>query len=223
MGSGLPKLPELILNKAHFPVTVLGPGKRAGLWVQGCSLGCEGCISRDTWDKDKGRATSIAELRDWIVRCAAKGATGLTISGGEPFQQSEAIAVLLTMLSDYVDRDQFDVLVYSGYSQGFLEKHHRRLLEKCDAVVSEPYVAAKGEGEWLRGSANQRITTYSQLGAQRYADHDEQAHCSQPGIQLAVDEDAVWYIGIPRQNDMDRLEQFAASRGVELKGGTWLS
>ena len=28
----------LELNKAHWPVTVLGPGRRIGLWVQGLSL-----------------------------------------------------------------------------------------------------------------------------------------------------------------------------------------
>jgi anaerobic ribonucleoside-triphosphate reductase activating protein len=223
MGNGLLKLPDLLLNKAHFPVTVLGPGKRAGIWVQGCSLGCEGCISRDTWDKEQGRSTSIGELCEWIVSCAEMGATGLSISGGEPFQQSVAVEALLDQLSKLVDRDRFDVLIYSGYSLGFLEKHHRGVLAKCDALVSEPYVATKGEGEWLRGSANQRITAYSRLGEERYADPDVPTQSAQPSIQLAVDEDAVWYIGIPRPNDMDRLEQFAALRGVELEGGTWLS
>ena len=42
--------PGLIrLNKAHYPVTALGPGRRIGLWLQGCALACPGCISQDSW------------------------------------------------------------------------------------------------------------------------------------------------------------------------------
>ncbi|HSV19446.1 MAG TPA: 4Fe-4S cluster-binding domain-containing protein, partial [Casimicrobiaceae bacterium] len=44
------------LNKAHWPVTVLGPGKRIGLWLQGCSIHCPGCVSQDTWSADPSKA-----------------------------------------------------------------------------------------------------------------------------------------------------------------------
>lgn len=41
---------RMILSRLHFPVTTLGPGRRIGVWFQGCSIRCAGCISRDTWE-----------------------------------------------------------------------------------------------------------------------------------------------------------------------------
>ena len=61
------------INKAHFPVTVLGPGRRIGLWVQGCSIGCKGCVSMDTWAPDASRAVPIADLVAWCKKVAADG------------------------------------------------------------------------------------------------------------------------------------------------------
>ncbi len=57
----MPKARTIELNKAHWPVTVLGPGRRIGLWVQGCSIHCPGCVSQDTWPKDAARRIAIAK------------------------------------------------------------------------------------------------------------------------------------------------------------------
>ena len=77
------------------PVTVLGPGRRLGLWVQGCGLACPGCASRDTWDPAEGLEIPVAELADRITRTVvAEDLTGLTITGGEPTDQGRALASL---------------------------------------------------------------------------------------------------------------------------------
>jgi hypothetical protein len=36
----------LRLNRMHHPVTTLGYGTRAGIWVQGCTIGCPGSAPR---------------------------------------------------------------------------------------------------------------------------------------------------------------------------------
>ena len=57
------------ISRLHFPVTTLGPGRRLGIWFQGCSIQCRGCISIDTWDKTRGITTieSIIDImKDWI-------------------------------------------------------------------------------------------------------------------------------------------------------------
>ena len=53
------------VNKAHFPVTVLGPGRRIGLWLQGCNIGCKGCLSRDTWAREPGKDMAVDALLAW--------------------------------------------------------------------------------------------------------------------------------------------------------------
>lgn len=212
----------LELSRAHYPVTVLGPGKRIGIWVQGCTLACAGCISRDTWDTAGGQRVPIAELVEWCERCIASGAVGITVSGGEPFQQAEGLTELLRQLRERDLAAEFDVLIYSGYSLKFLQRHHSQLLAHVDAVVSEPYIAERGEGGWLRGSANQLITPMSNRGEEIYGD-GSLADRASLSVQLSVDHDTVWYIGIPRRGDMQRLEEFALQRGIDLEGATWLS
>ena len=55
---------RIALSRIHFPVTTLGPGRRIGIWFQGCSIRCPGCISMDTWAQGRGN-TTIEE----VVEC----------------------------------------------------------------------------------------------------------------------------------------------------------
>jgi anaerobic ribonucleoside-triphosphate reductase activating protein len=87
---------SITLSRLHFPVTTLGPGKRIGIWLQGCSIRCPGCISADTWSATEGLTTTeavIEALLPWLP-----DAEGITISGGEPFDQPEALQILLREL-----------------------------------------------------------------------------------------------------------------------------
>ena len=53
----------IAINKAHYPVTVLGPGQRIGIWFQGCRIHCPGCVSQDTWAADPGKRMPLHELK----------------------------------------------------------------------------------------------------------------------------------------------------------------
>src|SRR5215218_593389 len=86
------------LNKAHWPVTVLGPGRRIGLWMQGCSIHCPGCVSQDTWPADPATAITVDALVDWCRTTTGSALDGVTISGGEPFDQPDALLRLLVAL-----------------------------------------------------------------------------------------------------------------------------
>ena len=63
----------IYLNKAHYPVTTLGPGRRIGLWLQGCTLACPGCVSRDTWGFEPDRALPLTVLLAWCREMASAG------------------------------------------------------------------------------------------------------------------------------------------------------
>ena len=159
------------LNKAHFPVTTLGPGRRIGLWLQGCSIGCKGCVSQDTWPRDSARAVAVYEVVAWCRQVAANGLDGVTISGGEPFEQPQGLLALLRQLQGWRRSAalDFDILCYSGLPLRTLQQRHAAVLRCLDAVLAEPYVQALPTDDPWRGSANQVLEPLSARGRQRYA------------------------------------------------------
>ena len=218
---------KIRLNKAHFPVTTLGYGRRLGLWVQGCGIGCGGCLSRDTWDPGGGWEADAGDVLAWCDARRADGIDGMTISGGEPFQQPRALAGLLAALDAWRGEFErpFDVLCYSGLPLRELRRRHADVLARLDALIPEPYVeagpgpGAPAPGRW-RGSANQPLVALTPRGRARYGDGAQPAERA-PRLQVSVEHGAVWFIGIPKPGDLDRLEQQARARGVVLGGVSW--
>jgi anaerobic ribonucleoside-triphosphate reductase activating protein len=215
--------PTLQLNKAHWPVTVLGPGRRIGLWVQGCSIGCRGCVSQDTWARDSAKAIPVTELLAWC-RKVAPDLDGVTISGGEPFEQPHALNALLVGLTLWRSESalDFDILCYSGYPLHTLSRKHAALLELLDAVIPEPYVDGKPITHLWRGSSNQPLIPLSERGHRRYdALVDASAAAGGKRMQAAIEGGRVWMIGIPARGDMARLEALCADRGLSLENVSW--
>ncbi|GAA1782485.1 4Fe-4S cluster-binding domain-containing protein [Actinomadura chokoriensis] len=234
--------PALLLAKAHYPVTTLGPGTRAGIWTQGCTLHCPGCLSRDTWDADPRRAVPVATVLGWLASLPGP-VDGVTISGGEPFEQPAALAALLRGVRAWRDEPgretiELDILVYSGYAYSRLSRsgETREILDMCDAVITGPYVDRlnpggrhSGDGSLLwRGSANQRVVPLSPLGRERYgavAGVGETGEGTGPRVQVSVDEGPegrrVYYIGIPRRGDMEHLTSRLDRAGVRSGDVSW--
>ena len=217
-------LATLQLNKAHWPVTVLGPGRRLGLWVQGCTIGCRGCVSQDTWPSDPAKTIAVHDLLAWCKRVAAEGLDGITISGGEPFQQPEGLRALLEGLHVWrrTAKLDFDLLCYSGYPLKTLERKHAKLLALLDAVIPEPYVDHLPQGNVWRGSSNQPLVPLSERGHARYARHIEaSSDATGKRMQAAIEGGRVWMIGIPGRGDMAQVEALCASRGLTLSKVSW--
>jgi anaerobic ribonucleoside-triphosphate reductase activating protein len=215
---------NILLNKAHFPVTVLGPGRRIGLWLQGCTIRCQGCVSQDTWPADASRAMPVAALLDWCRRVAQAGCDGITISGGEPFDQPRPLAALLLGLRAWRTAAglDFDLLCYSGYPLKTLEKRHPKLLALLDALIPEPFVDGRPLGGLWRGSDNQTLVPISPRGVARYADCIGQAQAGDSKrMQISVEDGKLWFIGIPHRGDMAALETLCRKRGLELQQVSW--
>jgi anaerobic ribonucleoside-triphosphate reductase activating protein len=214
---------KIRLNKAHFPVTTLGLGQRIGLWVQGCHIQCPGCLSRDTWEPDPAREVELELVLAWCRYVAPEGCDGVTISGGEPFEQPVALAALLDGLTTWRHEiaRSFDILCYSGFPLRHLERQYPNILIRLDAIIPEPYVDSLPRGKVWRGSANQPLVPLSPLGRKRYAALLAAEPDGKGKLQVSVDAEGVWYIGIPDRGDMDRLEAAAYRRGVVLGGVSW--
>jgi anaerobic ribonucleoside-triphosphate reductase activating protein len=213
----------LELNKAHWPVTVLGPGRRIGIWVQGCSIRCPGCVSQDTWPRDAAKAIPVRDLIAWCRKVSASALDGVTISGGEPFEQPRALRALLDGLAAWrrEARLDFDILCYSGLPLRTLERKHAPLLARLDAVIPEPYVDHLPQGAIWRGSRNQPLVALSPRGRARYAQYLDAPADSSKRMQAAVEGGRVWMIGIPGRGDMAAVEALCATRGLTLTEVSW--
>jgi anaerobic ribonucleoside-triphosphate reductase activating protein len=212
----------LRINRMHHPVTVLGHGVRAGIWLQGCTIGCAGCASRDTWDATAGELVETATILRWLDTLP-EPLDGITVSGGEPFQQPAQLGVLLAELDNWRRRDgrSTDFLVFSGYAWPRLVARAdcAEALALCDAVVAGPYVDRRNSGAALRGSDNQEIVTLTPLGRERYGVPDAP---SAQNLQVCLDGDAVRLFGIPRRGDLDRMRAGLTARGIASEAVTWL-
>lgn len=232
------------VSRLYYPITVLGPGRRLGIWVQGCTLGCAGCVARDTWDAADGEEVSAADLAGIWARALSDGADGITVSGGEPLQQADAVADLLEACAGVArrlpeppcaaglgdaardpDRDAtpYDVLMYTGYEREELlglGPAAQRALSWADALITGRYQAGRPTGLVWRGSANQQLIPRTRLGRERYgiyAEHEDEAG----RLQVDADETDLRLIGIPRRGELSRLERELRAAGVRFEGVSW--
>ncbi|MBQ6375240.1 MAG: anaerobic ribonucleoside-triphosphate reductase activating protein [Clostridia bacterium] len=131
-----------------------GPGFRMAVFVQGCPHHCPGCHNPQTHDFDAGTAMETGD----IVRLAVENPLldGVTLTGGEPFCQSEACA----RIAKAVHEAGLNVWSYSGWTyEELLEKPECRcLLEAVDVLVDGPFQREHRTLELrFRGSSNQRL------------------------------------------------------------------
>lgn len=85
-----------------------GPGLRTVIFLQGCAMHCVGCHNSETWDMKNGQRISVDELAEKLTKRAKN--KKITISGGEPLLQTEAVLELIAQLPD------FEICLYTGYA-----------------------------------------------------------------------------------------------------------
>jgi anaerobic ribonucleoside-triphosphate reductase activating protein len=127
------------------------------VWVQGCAIRCPGCCNPHMFDPAGGVATAPEDLLARLDRVRDR-IEGVTLLGGEPFEQARALAPF----AREVRRRGLTVVVFSGHLHEDLRADRppgsTALLAEVDLLVDGPYVAALPERErrWA-GSANQRF------------------------------------------------------------------
>ncbi|WP_338503687.1 4Fe-4S cluster-binding domain-containing protein [Sphingomonas kaistensis] len=196
------------ISRLHFPVTTLGPGRRVGLWFQGCSIRCPGCISVDTWEPGVG-SVLLADVLHRLAAIAGE-ADGLTVSGGEPFDQPHALAAILT---HWRTTAASPTLIFTGREladvKGWLSDHPGLV----DALVTGPFRSDLPQTLAMRGSDNQRIQVLTAAGAGMLA-YDRPATADDRRLDVAFDEHGhAWLAGIPARGEMGRLRRALAAAG----------
>lgn len=131
-----------------------GPGMRLTVFVQGCKLKCPHCHNPETWDFNGGYLISL----DDILSMYRGQYQGVTISGGEPFEQDERQTAALLSLASSVHARGGDVWAYSGHYLEALQAGNHPLLGCIDALVDGPFIWSHRDLSLkYRGSSNQRI------------------------------------------------------------------
>jgi anaerobic ribonucleoside-triphosphate reductase activating protein len=204
---------RLFLSRLHFPVTTLGPGRRVGIWFRGCSLRFPGCVSADTWAPERG-ATTVEAVLDSIAPWLAV-ADGITISGGEPFEQVDALASLLRAIRERA-KAACDVLMYSGFAWERIAAQVSEWPALVDALISDPFRAEAGQTLVWRGSDNQRMHLLTELGRARCAQWVDAPRTSLPqGLDVFFEDGEVWMAGIPEPGTLDKLREQLATTGLQ--------
>lgn len=142
-----------VAGKAEESI-VDGPGLRYVLFLQGCPHHCRGCHNPQTWDPDGGKRVTAAEILADIQKNPM--VRGVTLSGGEPFEQASCAAILASALM----REGFHVMAYSGYTfEDLIADHSRKvLLEWLDILADGPFIESQKTLEKpFVGSKNQRL------------------------------------------------------------------
>ncbi|WP_255527690.1 4Fe-4S single cluster domain-containing protein [Paenarthrobacter sp. YJN-5] len=127
---------------------------RTAIWFQGCSIRCKGCINPHLFSPRGGTQLPVAGIIDDAV---AAGVEGLTLIGGEPFDQPDAGCSLATAAR----AAGLGVIAFSGYEYEALRERDdstRAFLAKVDLLVDGPYQDWNPETDRaLVGSGNQRF------------------------------------------------------------------
>lgn len=134
-----------------------GPGIRTTIFVTGCTHKCHNCFNEEYQDFDFGDPWTQKETDEVIEDLKLDEVRGLTILGGEPFQNE---VDLLEVLRDIKKEVQKDIWIFSGYTYEEILKDQdkKKLLEECDVLVDGRFVEAlKDLSLRFRGSSNQRI------------------------------------------------------------------
>jgi anaerobic ribonucleoside-triphosphate reductase activating protein len=204
---------KIALSRIHYPVRALGPGARIGVWLQGCSIRCPGCVSMDTWVGDQ-HVTTLDEVKKGLLPFLPL-ADGVTISGGEPFDQPEALRALLQWLRDV---HSGDVFVYSGHTYEALQQYFAAFDGLIDAVMTDPFRQDIGQTLALRGSDNQRLFMLTERGRQRFAAFERQYEKEDRALDIMFDDHTgeIFLAGIPARDDLKRLVAQMEASGHRL-------
>lgn len=142
-----------------------GDGLRLSVYFAGCSHNCPGCHNPESHDPRAGVELDAAFAGEIARRVNANPLLdGVTLSGGDPLYNPEALLEFLKFLKL---RTRANVWCYTGYvydrdlipgGRRYVEGVTDALLDCIDVLVDGPFIEAEKDITLrFRGSANQRL------------------------------------------------------------------
>ncbi len=211
---------KLVIYMRNPSVTTLGPGIRYTIWVQGCPLACVGCLVPDSHDIADGERVALETLSEEIS--STTNIEGITFSGGEPFAQALALAMLIKSVR--LERD-LGLIVYTGYSHQEIISHilsdpnggWAQLYSQIDLLIDGRYVERMNDDKPLRGSSNQRAIPITD----RYLKyvHLYGADSTQRAVTVSYEHETLTLIGVPSQSLLRSLQAHGYISNISMSNG----
>lgn len=126
---------DIYLNCIRYDYSISdGPGLRTLIFMQGCDLRCPFCQNQKIWDIKSGYKWSIKVLINELKKNSIT--KKVTITGGEPLFQLEALKALV----DELYKEQFNIVLYTGHRKEDVPKD---ILSKINYLKYGPFIYSK--------------------------------------------------------------------------------
>ena len=113
------------INRIIKQSSAEGFGIRFCVWFQGCSIRCPGCMNSEMWTKDGGKLYEASEIVKDVAEQGDK-IEGITILGGEPFDQLDGLLFLVTECKNI----GYTVILFTGYVyEKLLLRNDKRIMD----------------------------------------------------------------------------------------------
>lgn len=135
-----------------------GEGIRTSIFVTGCTHCCYNCFNEEYQDFNAGKEWTEKETQLVVSYVQNPNCAGLTLLGGEPFQNVEGLLAVVKAVREAAPEKP--IWAYSGYvwDDIILNPSRRNLVEQIDILVDGRFVdKLKDPSLRFRGSSNQRI------------------------------------------------------------------
>lgn len=148
-----------ILN-ITYPDINNGLGCRVTLWISGCTHKCKGCQNECSWSYNIGETFTTETYKKIYNILKLPYISGLTLSGGDPLNQSEEVLneILNLVKKLKTDFPNKNIWVYTGFTYNELKGLQLEILKYCDILVDGRFINSKKDITLaFRGSTNQNI------------------------------------------------------------------
>ncbi len=123
-----------------------GEGLRTAIFLSGCNVGCKGCQNTNFWDINSGKVFTVEQLIKEIKDKTPQ--KKVTITGGEPMEQKEALEELIKQLKG------FNIGLYTSFR---FEDINKNILESLNFIKVGKFEKDKKIYGRYFGSSNQHI------------------------------------------------------------------
>lgn len=199
----------MYIARILYPVKVLGPGNRIGIWFDGCKHHCEGCSNPELWEFSGRYKTSVETVMKLVNSIAENHKIdGFTITGGDPFEQPKALKELLAEIKEISE----DILIYTGYDYETISELYPETVNMAAVIIDGKYIEERNNNVILRGSDNQKIIILNEGLKLVY---DRYIAKTTNEIQNFTTSDGVVSVGIHRPDYNKRLNDILEAKGLK--------